>query len=200
MGIEPNYTGGHINGTSWYLGSDTNVGSGSTLAAITDGTSNTVAYSEWVKGNVGHEQARQGRDLRHGQDERRGQRQQPNRRRELPATDEDPWDYKGQYWTSQDTARGGGYWHIITPNKKACNTTTGNLNYGDMGSLIGPSSNHPGGVNMLFLDGSVKFVKESIGPRPSTASPPRPMVRSSTPTPIDRSRHSWPAFAQTRIP
>jgi prepilin-type processing-associated H-X9-DG protein len=25
-------------------------------------------------------------------------------------------------------------------------------------------SNHPGGVNMLFLDGSVKFLKNSVNP------------------------------------
>ena len=28
--------------------------------------------------------------------------------------------------------------------------------------MVAASSNHPGGVNMAFLDGSVKFIKNSI--------------------------------------
>jgi prepilin-type processing-associated H-X9-DG protein len=31
-----------------------------------------------------------------------------------------------------------------------------------MGTMIGASSYHPGGVNVGFLDGSVKFVKNSV--------------------------------------
>jgi len=31
-----------------------------------------------------------------------------------------------------------------------------------IGTMIGASSYHPGGVNVGFLDGSVKFVKDSV--------------------------------------
>jgi prepilin-type processing-associated H-X9-DG protein len=31
--------------------------------------------------------------------------------------------------------------------------------------MITPNSNHPGGVNVGFTDGSVKFIKNSIGPQ-----------------------------------
>ena len=66
------------------------------------------------------------------------------------------WDYKGEYWAEQDGGRGGAYWHITAPNTKAC----------DAGSpwdgIVGASSSHSGGVNVLMLDGSVKFVKNSI--------------------------------------
>jgi prepilin-type processing-associated H-X9-DG protein len=55
---------------------------------------------------------------------------------------------------------GGGYSHIQTPNKKACYYNDGNGHQDH--TMIGASSNHPGGVNVLFLDGSVKFVKDSV--------------------------------------
>jgi prepilin-type processing-associated H-X9-DG protein len=35
---------------------------------------------------------------------------------------------------------------------------------GQTGNLITPKSNQPGGVNMLFLDGSVKLIKSSVKP------------------------------------
>ncbi len=164
MGIEPYLTGQQLNGPSWYLGSDPNVGKRLTLAAVTDGTSNTVIFSEWIKGLTGMKYAHPGAVAD-------TQPMTGNVTADVQnclnlATKTFQWDYKGQYWTNQDTARGGGYWHILPPNKIACNTAGTNVSYGDMGSLIGPGSRHSGGVNMAFLDGSVKFIKDSIGPQP----------------------------------
>ena len=77
------------------------------------------------------------------------------------------WDAKGQYWANQDCMRGGGYWTITFPNKQACDEfASGSIGHNNVGGLVGPSSFHPGGVNMLFLDGSVKFIKDSISPQP----------------------------------
>jgi prepilin-type N-terminal cleavage/methylation domain-containing protein/prepilin-type processing-associated H-X9-DG protein len=58
------------------------------------------------------------------------------------------------------------YHHYNTPNKYTC------LNPNDPGGLWGgtcgmstPTSNHPGGVNVAFTDGSVRFVKDSVSPQ-----------------------------------
>ena len=47
------------------------------------------------------------------------------------------------------------YKHAAPPNKKSCYFRPVRL-------VMSASSNHPGGVNVAFLDGSVKFMKDSI--------------------------------------
>ncbi|WP_422927085.1 DUF1559 domain-containing protein [Singulisphaera sp. PoT] len=56
------------------------------------------------------------------------------------------------------------YNHYMTPNSTGCHSTTdGNTGgYGAFPDAMPPSSNHPGGVNIGFADGSVKFVKDSV--------------------------------------
>jgi prepilin-type processing-associated H-X9-DG protein len=79
---------------------------------------------------------------------------------------------QGFSWASSGNGEGGGYSHVQTPNKRNCwgnnqdnvspNAAAGN-NY-QWGNLLTAKSNHPGGVNMVFLDGSVKFIKNSVNP------------------------------------
>jgi prepilin-type N-terminal cleavage/methylation domain-containing protein/prepilin-type processing-associated H-X9-DG protein len=57
------------------------------------------------------------------------------------------------------------YNHFMPPNTFACDSTTdGNTEgYGSVPDAFPPGSNHPSGVNICFADGSVRFIKNSIG-------------------------------------
>jgi prepilin-type N-terminal cleavage/methylation domain-containing protein/prepilin-type processing-associated H-X9-DG protein len=70
-------------------------------------------------------------------------------------------DQKGGDWLWQQVYAGGGYAHVMPPNKKSC---WFDGNHTDSGAITA-SSNHSGGVNVCMLDGSVKFVKETISPQ-----------------------------------
>jgi prepilin-type N-terminal cleavage/methylation domain-containing protein/prepilin-type processing-associated H-X9-DG protein len=68
-------------------------------------------------------------------------------------------------------------WHIVTseylhngpPNSINCQNTTALEEFGTWLTFVGPtgsappSSNHPGGVNLGLADGSVKFIKDTVG-------------------------------------
>jgi len=150
--------GGAVNGVSWWLGGNASYGSLATLAAIQDGTSNTAGFSEWVKGKSGANSPGTNLVYSIAGYANGGAAGDINA---CAAATAPLWDYKGEYWTLQDTSRGGPYYHVMTPNKKACAVSSA---FGDADSFIGPSSMHPGGVNLLLLDDSVRFVKDAIVP------------------------------------
>jgi prepilin-type N-terminal cleavage/methylation domain-containing protein/prepilin-type processing-associated H-X9-DG protein len=60
------------------------------------------------------------------------------------------------------------YSHVMTPNSLSCIGTNdqasivSNWPLGGIGAAITATSNHPGGVNVAFCDGSVAFVKDSV--------------------------------------
>jgi prepilin-type processing-associated H-X9-DG protein len=154
--------GWNTSGIGYFQGHDNVRTRTLSFASIQDGLSNTAAWSEWVKGKtVG---TTDGLHMVYAI---------PNGVTTYPQGDPDAnyklallcqattsrsWDYKGEIWVYHDGARGGGYSHVQPPNRKACNQS------GDE-SLIGASSYHPGGVNLLLMDGSVKFAKNGIGIR-----------------------------------
>src|SRR5262249_37892477 len=52
-GVKTPNCGGIVNGVAWWLGGNSNYGNRVSLSSVTDGTSNTAAFSEWVKGKSG---------------------------------------------------------------------------------------------------------------------------------------------------
>jgi prepilin-type N-terminal cleavage/methylation domain-containing protein/prepilin-type processing-associated H-X9-DG protein len=55
------------------------------------------------------------------------------------------------------------YLHNNTPNKLTCfNPNDQCCGYGGTDPMATATSNHPGGVNVCFTDGSVRFVKDSV--------------------------------------
>jgi prepilin-type N-terminal cleavage/methylation domain-containing protein/prepilin-type processing-associated H-X9-DG protein len=147
---------GMVNGVTWWLGGNPFFGTRVTFAGVADGTSNTAAMSEWVKGTSG--QNNRGMNLVYAisQYVNGGPQHDFN---VCNAATVPLWDFKGEYWTLQDTGRGGPYYHVMPPNQPSCAVFAG---FGNVDSFIGPSSLHPGGVNVLLLDGSVRFVKSTI--------------------------------------
>ena len=155
-GTNRSYTGGVVNGVAWWLGGNRSYGGRVGFSAVRDGTSNTAAFSEWVKGKSG--QNALGPNLLY----QVSQLNFGGPLQDIAACESSTtplWDFKGEYWTLQDTGRGGPYYHIMPPNKPACGVSA---SYGVIDSFIGASSFHPGGVNVLFMDGSVHFVKDAI--------------------------------------
>ncbi len=148
---------GRASGTAWWLGGNPSFGSLVRIAAVTDGTSNTAGFSEWVKGKSGQNTPGENLVYAIAQYANGGPLNDSTvcRAAALPL-----WDFKGEYWTLQDTGRGGPYYHVMTPNQPACAVSAA---FGNVDSFIGASSFHPGGVNVLMLDGSVRFVKSSVG-------------------------------------
>jgi prepilin-type processing-associated H-X9-DG protein len=76
-----------------------------------------------------------------------------------------PTQWTGAVWhgSHAGTLHFNAYTHVNTPNRMSCHAANGPG--GDPGSwydAITPTSNHPGGVNTGFCDGSVRFIKDSI--------------------------------------
>ncbi len=160
-------SGGKLDGPAYRAGADPAV----TLASITDGTSNTAIWSEWIRGMYKNpsDGLHQNYIVQIASGASTTLLALSNACQAVPNGPSSwyggttPWDQRGGYYDYQNCAEGGCYSHINTPNKKSCffsNETSSHTYY----TVVGASSNHPGGVNVGFLDGSVKFIKNSISP------------------------------------
>ncbi len=153
-------TGGMLDGPAYIMGS--NIGMIVSLSSITDGTSNTVVFSESLRGrndaSIGPYQIYRTSDTDSG----------PMPLQILAAdclastTVIDGTN--GAYWLDDNCGKGGGYSHVMTPNSKSCFFNIKSY-ISKTNSLVAASSCHPGGVNTAFLDGSVRFIKNSVSPQ-----------------------------------
>ena len=187
IGTSLSFSGGILDGPAYVMGSlsvsgvgtiGTSNGSTVTLASITDGTTNTAMHSEWQKGNgttgnglwqvylVSTSFTTTTPAIPAGAVGMQGVLTTVGATCQASKT-VSGLTTKGYSWSDSGCGIGGGYSHIMPPNKRAC--TYSNLNAGysanvgyAVGGMIGASSYHSGGVNVGFLDGSVKFIKDSI--------------------------------------
>ena len=135
------------------------------IQAITDGTSNTAAASEQLLGSGGDGMEVMGMPgpPNPPQDIRRGLARTPRGMNPQPLTqaacNAHAWGWigvQGGSWTEGDF-RNTLYSHYLTPNSKQYDCVV----YHNFGWKAA-RSNHPGGVDLLFADGHVQFVKDSM--------------------------------------
>jgi prepilin-type N-terminal cleavage/methylation domain-containing protein/prepilin-type processing-associated H-X9-DG protein len=179
LGTLLSLNGGTFDGPAYLMGSP--FGGTVTLSRITDGLSNTAIFSENVLGNSSTTSSSPGSLWILPFQITATLPASPNlgsmgaNLRSVSqlcqsATSLSKFATQGFSWASSGTGEGGGYTHVNTPNLRNCwgsnqesnspNAFRGNQY--QFVSLMTAKSNHPGGVNMLFLDGSVKFIKNTI--------------------------------------
>jgi len=137
------------------------------IAKITDGTSNTVAYSEFVvqdssnftvqppqnfdKKKIKSQfyQWAGGTDTATTRDSCRNQTANSTR-----------YDLRGSSYSWSFPQVGGAYNHTMLPNERSCWSFCGDDWVGS--NMFSASSEHPGGVQVGLADGSVNFASETI--------------------------------------
>jgi prepilin-type N-terminal cleavage/methylation domain-containing protein/prepilin-type processing-associated H-X9-DG protein len=185
VGLSRFFNGGMVNGPTYSPGAlDFNILNGGAsagkvikMASFTDGTSNTVVMSESVQSNAGAEQDGLGMVYAGptwNQFLGQGSQMSPPDWLAAQYCQNTP-NLAHDYWWKGEFALSGGhniYSHTQTPNRRSC-YWTGNINSfpptssdqdyaGATQTMVAASSYHPGGVNALFMDGSVHFIKSSV--------------------------------------
>jgi len=152
--------GGRFDGPAYILG-QSSTGGTVTISSVKDGTSSTAIFSEFIRGKRLARQTGLSEIYTDTVDAPSGTHNLTTVMTNCNAAGPTSTvTTKGADWMHQGVGTGGGYTHIQTPNKHAClfNDAAEHTDHG----IIGPSSNHKGGVNLVMLDGSVKFIKDSI--------------------------------------
>ena len=126
------------------------------MASVTDGTSNTAAYSEFVIDGDGTPRKFQVHNWATA-----GATPAATRQNCLNVPDlSGRQGQRGMAWSWSFVGVGAPYCHTMAPNDKACHTYSGDWSGTN---LLSASSMHVGGVHVLMTDGAVRFVSENIG-------------------------------------
>lgn len=140
------------------------------LAGFRDGSSTTAIFSEWIKGDGSQPPTVDGLGVVY-QITRASNDSDGTAKAEddnAASCDGDPratqnWTWKGDWWISGNTST---YSHTQTPNRRSCyyadTVNAQPRGASAVASMIAAGSYHPGGVNVAFMDGSVRFVKSTI--------------------------------------
>ena len=138
------------------------------LSSITDGTSNTAAVSEsLVNDGTGYSNDKR-RLLNYTNAALVEQTDVPAllvvQDGLANAVNWQSWSvYKGQTWSYTDAWQRHVYAHLLPPNAAPVTTYyTNTFRCSEGDSAMNPTSNHPGGVNVALMDGSVRFIKNSV--------------------------------------
>ncbi len=137
---------------------------GINFAAITDGTSNTIAMSEHLRGNFargGNNRPQIKVSMVGSVDPRTNPGACLNTHTNGIYTNvAEAKSRFGTRWTDGQTERVG-FTTVTPPNGPSCYEGTNN-NADSVHNVIAPSSNHPGGVMGVFCDGSTRFINDTI--------------------------------------
>jgi prepilin-type N-terminal cleavage/methylation domain-containing protein len=140
-----------------------------TIAEVLDGTSNTALMAEVVLGD-----GNQGRisvpgdyfTISYSSPDSPADRLRiyDECRQLVPTLSTEQWSFSGRYWHVGNYAVSR-YNHIMPPNGKSCVVSGAgaqNVRMNYKGTAKTASSRHPGGVLMSLVDGSVRFVQQTV--------------------------------------
>ena len=142
-----------------------------TIATITDGTSNTAAFGEWIRGNGSSTTSVSAGNMGLGMivntfadtvNQYAGsptQDTQISRDCDNVSGTVNIYTWKGDWWIADLFS----FSTTSPPNHRSCwYSDVPGRPYSGIASVVTASSRHPGGANISFADGSVRFIKSTI--------------------------------------